>query len=169
MLDLLDFQVDKGGDLKKIRESQRRRHAPESIIDDVVALFEDHKKSWLSHTPYSAQVPANERPFSEVCGDPDRFADKCHTKGDRSKEEGLAHERASHQLRSDLVVLSIQAKEDAGALMQKKADLEKEKKLMEESAAEKDSILRKKVKTIGNYVHDSVPISNNEVGCRVHM
>lgn len=45
MLDLLDFQEDKGGDLKKLRESQRRRHAPESIVDDVLALFEDHKKS----------------------------------------------------------------------------------------------------------------------------
>ena len=45
MLDLLDFQEDKGGDLKKLKESQRRRHAPESIVDDVLALFEDHKKS----------------------------------------------------------------------------------------------------------------------------
>ena len=35
--------------------------------------------------------------------------------------------------------------------------------MMEESAAEKDSILQKKIKTIGNYVHDSVPISKNEV------
>jgi seryl-tRNA synthetase len=41
--------------------------------------------------------------------------------------------------------------------------LEKEKKLLEESTAEKDALLQKKVKTIGNYVHDSVPISNNEV------
>ena len=44
-LDLLDFQVDKGGDLKKLKESQRRRYAPESTIDDIVALFEDAKKS----------------------------------------------------------------------------------------------------------------------------
>ena len=50
MLDLLDFQEDKGGDLKKIRESQRRRHAPESIVDDVLAIFEDHKKSMLEAT-----------------------------------------------------------------------------------------------------------------------
>lgn len=45
--------------------------------------------------------------------------------------------------------------------------LEKEKKVLEESAAEKDALLQKKVKTIGNYVHDSVPISNNEVSCIV--
>ena len=47
MLDILDFQEDKGGDLKKLRESQRRRYAPEAIVDDVVALFEDMKKSVL--------------------------------------------------------------------------------------------------------------------------
>jgi seryl-tRNA synthetase len=56
-----------------------------------------------------------------------------------------------------------QAKEDAGELLEKKVKLEKEKKVLEESAAEKEAILLKKVKTIGNYVHDSVPVSNNEV------
>ena len=33
---------------------------------------------------------------------------------------------------------------------------------MEESAIEKDALLQKKIKTVGNYVHDSVPVSNNE-------
>lgn len=41
--------------------------------------------------------------------------------------------------------------------------MEKEKKTLEESAAEKEDVLQKKVKTIGNYVHESVPVSNNEV------
>lgn len=35
--------------------------------------------------------------------------------------------------------------------------------MLEESAKEKDAMLQKKLKTVGNYVHDSVPISNNEV------
>ena len=41
--------------------------------------------------------------------------------------------------------------------------MEKEKKVLEDSAAEKDALLRRKIKSIGNYVHDSVPVSNNEV------
>ena len=45
MLDILDFQTDKGGDLQKLRENQRKRYAPESIVDDVVASFEDYKRS----------------------------------------------------------------------------------------------------------------------------
>ncbi|MCJ1321049.1 Cytosolic seryl-tRNA synthetase [Xylographa vitiligo] len=56
----------------------------------------------------------------------------------------------------------LQAKEDASELLQKKATLEKEKKVLEDSAAEKDSILQRKIGSIGNYVHDSVPVDNNE-------
>ncbi len=45
MLDIFDFIPEKGGDPKKIRESQRRRFAPEEVVDEVAALFEDHRKS----------------------------------------------------------------------------------------------------------------------------
>ena len=48
-------------------------------------------------------------------------------------------------------------------MLRKKADLEREKKALEDLVAEKDAALRKKIKTIGNYVHDSVPVSNDEV------
>jgi len=43
------------------------------------------------------------------------------------------------------------------------AELEKEKKDLIASAAEKEKALKAKVKTIGNVVHESVPVSNNEV------
>lgn len=55
------------------------------------------------------------------------------------------------------------AKENADELMTQKQDLEKEKKALIDSAAEKDVALKKKINTIGNIVHDSVPINNNEV------
>ena len=45
MLDIFDFLVEKGGDPKKIKESQRRRYAPEEAVDEVIALYEDHRKS----------------------------------------------------------------------------------------------------------------------------
>ena len=48
--------------------------------------------------------------------------------------------------------------------MAKKGDLEKEKKDLEEWTAQKEVMLTKLLKTVGNYVHDSVPISDNEVG-----
>lgn len=47
MLDVFDFVGDKGGDPKRIRESQRRRHAPEEAVDEVITLYEDQRKSLL--------------------------------------------------------------------------------------------------------------------------
>lgn len=49
MLDISDFILEKGGDPNKIRESQRRRHAPEEAVDQVIALYEDHRKSKFSN------------------------------------------------------------------------------------------------------------------------
>jgi seryl-tRNA synthetase len=50
-------------------------------------------------------------------------------------------------------------------LLAKKIALEKEKKELEAAADAKEKELNAKVGTIGNIVHDSVPVSNNEVGC----
>lgn len=47
MLDVSDFILEKGGDPNKIRESQRRRHAPEDAVDQVIALYEGHRKSTI--------------------------------------------------------------------------------------------------------------------------
>lgn len=48
--------------------------------------------------------------------------------------------------------------------MAQKLELEKEKKAKIELAGEKDVALKKKIATIGNIVHESVPVHNNEVG-----
>ena len=45
MLDVNDFISDRGGDPEKIRDSQRRRHAKVEVVDEVIAMFEDHRKS----------------------------------------------------------------------------------------------------------------------------
>ena len=45
-------------------------------------------------------------------------------------------------------------------------ELQNNKKAQEDVAAEKLVKLLQKVKSIGNYVHDSVPVSNNEVRIR---
>jgi seryl-tRNA synthetase len=41
--------------------------------------------------------------------------------------------------------------------------LEKEKKDLIDLAKQKELVLKKKISTIGNLVHDSVPVNNNEV------
>ena len=44
MLDVQDFITDRAGDPKRLRENQRKRCAPEGIVDEVIELFEDHRK-----------------------------------------------------------------------------------------------------------------------------
>ena len=45
MLDINDFITERGGDPNKIRESQRRRNKPESVVDEVIEMYQDHRKS----------------------------------------------------------------------------------------------------------------------------
>lgn len=51
MLDIVDFIKERGGDPNLIRENQRRRYAPEEAVDEVITLYEDHRKSILSMFP----------------------------------------------------------------------------------------------------------------------
>ena len=59
MLDINDFIAERGGDVKKIKESQRRRHAPEEAVDEVIAMFEDHRKCGLSRLSEPSLDAAN--------------------------------------------------------------------------------------------------------------
>ncbi|KAI4288033.1 MAG: hypothetical protein L6R35_002708 [Caloplaca aegaea] len=117
MLDIVDFIKERGGDPNLIRENQRRRYAPEEAVDEVITLYEDHRK-----TKYEAQQIGN------------KIND------------------AQKQI----------VQEDAGDLIKIKADLQDQKRKIEESVLDKEVALQHKIKTIGNYVHDSVPVSNSE-------
>ena len=68
MLDVSDFIKERGGDPNKVRESQRRRNAPEAAVDEVIALYEDHRKSMIlmpsnralrqSCSPLASEIPS---------------------------------------------------------------------------------------------------------------
>lgn len=127
MLDIIDFIKERGGDPEKIRESQRRRFAPVEVVDEIIALYEDHRS-----TNYQAQQMGNK--INAV-----------------QKQIGAKKK----------------AKENADDLLQEKISLEKEKKALVELASEKDAVLQKKVKSVGNIVHESVPVSDNEDNNRI--
>ncbi|EGP84842.1 unnamed protein product [Zymoseptoria tritici ST99CH_1A5] len=126
MLDINDFIKERGGDPAKIKESQRRRHAPEEVVDEVIALFEDHRKThYAAATEMGAKLNKVQKDMGlnkKNKGDPEEFKE----------------------------------------LQKQKKDLEDEKKGLEELAAQKQKELLKKAKSIGNYVHVSVPVSDNE-------
>lgn len=122
MLDIFDFIVEKGGDPKRIKESQRRRYAPEEAVDEVIALYEDHRTTQYAATQINTKI------------------------NELQKQIGAKKK----------------AKENADDLMKQKVEYEKEKKGLIDSAAEKELALKKKIGTIGNIVHDSVPVNNDE-------
>ncbi|OJJ48769.1 hypothetical protein ASPZODRAFT_139737 [Penicilliopsis zonata CBS 506.65] len=122
MLDLLDFVSERGGDPKKIKESQRRRFAPEASVDEVAIFYEEARRARYEAMQMGSQLNAL---LKEI--------------GKKKKN-----------------------KEDASELMEQKAALEERKKKAEELAVEKEVQRDQKIRTIGNYVHDSVPVSNNE-------
>jgi len=126
MLDINDFIKERGGNPDKIKESQRRRHAPEAIVDEIIELFEDHRKTqYAAGTEMGAKlnkVQTDMKLNKKNKGDPAEFAE----------------------------------------LLKQKDDLAKEKKELEELAAQKHIALLKKAKSVGNYVHESVPVSDNE-------
>lgn len=57
----------------------------------------------------------------------------------------------------------MKAKENPDELKAQKIELDKKHKALEAAAVEKLDLLNKKVNTVGNYVHESVPVSDNEV------
>ncbi|EME43414.1 hypothetical protein DOTSEDRAFT_72722 [Dothistroma septosporum NZE10] len=126
MLDVNDFIKERGGNPEKIKESQRRRHAPVEVVDEVIAMFEDHRQ-----TQYAAGTEMGAK-LNKVQKD---MGLNKKTKGDPAEFQKLKQE---------------------------KDDLTKEKQRLEKVAEENYAALLKKIKSIGNYVHDTVPLSDNE-------
>ncbi|KAK7220129.1 hypothetical protein V2G26_008132 [Clonostachys chloroleuca] len=56
MLDINDFITERGGNPELIRESQRRRNAPVEIVDEIISLFEDHRKTNYAAMQMNTQI-----------------------------------------------------------------------------------------------------------------
>jgi seryl-tRNA synthetase len=122
MIEIQDFIKERGGDPEKIRESQRRRNAPVEIVDEVIELFEDHRRTQYEATQIGTKLNEIQKQI-----------------GQKKK-----------------------AKQNADELIKEKEELGNKKKAQEDVAAQKFKTLCAKAKSVGNYVHDSVPISNTE-------
>ncbi|KAJ5643080.1 Serine--tRNA ligase cytoplasmic [Penicillium longicatenatum] len=115
MLDLNDFVAERGGDPNKIKESQRRRHAPEETVDEVIALYEEARQARYAVTQIGSELNA------------------------LMKQIGMKKKN----------------KEDASDLISQKTEVDMRKKQAEDAALAKEMERDRKIRTIGNYVHDS--------------
>ena len=91
MLDLNDFIKERGGDPAKIKESQKRRHAPEEAVDEVIAMFEDHRKTqYAAATEMGAKMNKVQKDMGlnkKSKGDPKEFEALMKQKDDLAKEK----------------------------------------------------------------------------------
>lgn len=86
-LDIVDFLVEKGGDPKKIKESQRRRYASEEVVDEVIALYEDHRKS--KAMPHNCRMSAVANvACSPILSDANQYKDQRSKQTNRNKAKG---------------------------------------------------------------------------------
>src|ERR1700712_4569971 len=56
MIEIQDFIKERGGDPEKIRESQRRRNASVEIVDEVIELFEEHRRTQYAATQFGTKL-----------------------------------------------------------------------------------------------------------------
>lgn len=61
-LDVTDFITEKGGNPELIKESQRKRFASVEVVDEVIALYEDHRKSQYAALEWPAQLSDMKQP-----------------------------------------------------------------------------------------------------------
>ncbi len=100
MLDVSDFIKERGGDPQKVRDSQRRRNAPESAVDEVIALYEDHRKSMLLVSSTLSLRSSCSPLASEIRSFANRDKDQHQPEGARGQEKGVVetlwNSRARH-------------------------------------------------------------------------
>jgi len=134
--------------------SSRRVETPERSRSpsDVATLLKKRSTKSLPSTKITARVSQVLQFIQNVCtltGSVAQYsATKIKTKINETQKQ---------------IGVKRKAKENADELMKQKVELEKEHKSITESAAEKEVTLKKKIGTIGNIVHGSVPINNDEV------
>ncbi|CEQ39544.1 SPOSA6832_01093 [Sporobolomyces salmonicolor] len=123
-IDIQLLQDNKGGDIAGVIASQKKRFAPETIVNEVLEQYKEWVKSEL--LPLVGQL--------------------------QKKVNALQKE----------IGMKMKAKENADDLKAQKAELDKEIAALGTKANEQESAMRKKANSIGNIVHESVPISDTE-------
>eukprot|EP01089_Gocevia_fonbrunei_P004984 TRINITY_DN150_c0_g1_i2.p1 TRINITY_DN150_c0_g1~~TRINITY_DN150_c0_g1_i2.p1 ORF type:complete len:473 (-),score=143.94 TRINITY_DN150_c0_g1_i2:57-1475(-) len=122
VLDIKLFRKDQGGNPELIRESQRRRHKPVEVVDEIIALDERWRQEQFNVDKKKGEL----RAVSKQVGEKKKARQECQ----------------------DLVDASKALKEE----------IEKLEREIENTRTEID----RKLSTIGNIVHESVPVSNDE-------
>ena len=139
MLDILLFREERGYDPERIRESQRRRYASVELVDEVIRL----DKEWRQR---QFDVEAKRKQVNQV------------QDGIKKKKMAMAQAEKSGRGEEKLAL-----ERETAELLAQKSRLEEEKAALEVEAADCKTAMEAKLRLVGNLVHDSVPVDNDEV------
>ena len=136
MIDINLFRVERGGNPELIRESQRKRNASVEVVDEIILVDKEWIKCNVVDVSYLNLV---------------RFdADEVNRKIKLIQKEIVDFMKADNR-------------SGAESQLTEKSMLEEEKKFLESTMDAKMSRLERLLDSVGNIVHESVPVSNDEV------
>ncbi|KJE92749.1 seryl-tRNA synthetase [Capsaspora owczarzaki ATCC 30864] len=159
MLDIELFRVNKGGNPDKVRESQRRRYADITLVDQVIALDEKWRALRGRADDWNRTAKACSKQYGVKAQAKEAQGDSDDLPAGFSLDTLV--DLKGQPLTDALAPLTMRQLKAAKLLCEgRQADVDKQ---VIESEAARDSTLR----LIGNLVDDSVPVSNNEDNNRI--
>jgi len=138
MLDVNLLRAEKGGDVAAVKESQRKRGGKVELIDQLIAMDEDCRKS------------ASPKKKLGLLTRKARYKSDCANSEINALQKQIA------------VLMKSGKKDEAQPLLQQKEALARERIEIGKLADEKEKVLYKNLNTVGNLVHESVPDSLTE-------
>lgn len=154
VLDLDLFREEKGGDPEKLRENQRKRFKDPGLVDKVVQADVDWRKSRF----IADRLNRAKNLVSKEIGE--RM---------KKKEGGGSEEDVSKEHIPDLTEISKDQLQSLSVNQMKKVRewIDREMRDTADAVVRLESERRAALVEIGNIVHDSVPVSNDEEENRV--
>ncbi|CDR40791.1 RHTO0S05e07316g1_1 [Rhodotorula toruloides] len=131
-IDLQLLQNDKGGDFEGVCASQKKRFASEELVHEVLAMYKEWTKTQFDTQQLQKEVNKIQKDIGACMKD---------------MKDAAKKEEASKKVEE---------------LKAQKADMDAKIVGLRAQAVEQETAMRRKGNTIGNIVHESVPVSDNE-------
>lgn len=150
VLDIDLFRQEKGHDPQVIRDSQKKRYKRVELVDDVIA----HDSLWRTVRFQADQWNKAKNLCGRTVGTKKQAKENEGESEELPKEFAISLETLTAEL---LATLTIKQLKRVSLLVDTEIEKTKEKLIKIEN--DRNNALHE----IGNLVHDSVPVSNNEV------
>jgi len=149
VLDLDLFRADKGGDPEKMRELQRKRYKKPEVVDKILEADE----KWRRHRFLGDQWNKLKNLASKTVGEKMK---KKEPQGDSEEIPAEILAKMSELSADELRAMTV--KQIKALVVKITQEMKANEEAMARCESERDSLL----KTIGNVLHPSVPVHNDE-------